>query len=657
MKNKPASLHFALVGNPNVGKSVIFNHLTGMGVQTANYPGTTVKVNKGQTIYKNKTIKITDLPGAYGLSGISEDQWVARQAILEQKPDCLIAITDTTNLQRNLYLVLQLIDLELPVVLCLNLIDLAESKKIITDVKMLELMLGVPVVATVATQGKGLDSLIQRAIDKAGTAVTRKYRYGSDFEEQLEKLTSVVKKSSKIPYGLKAEAFAFLLMENDKDFHAVIKSMENTSQLEAVLKQVKDAIRKSHEQPLSQRLALERYGVAGSIVSASQKQEIAKEKLADKLWRLSTHPAIGLAMLMTFVTVFFSIVVASGLFLSNIFSTVWAGIFSPNIKSVVHFIIGTNSASKIILWGIDDGVSAALSIGVAFVLPFYLLLALLEDSGYLNSIAFLSDRVAHRLGLHGRSLIPLISGAGCNVPAIMGTRALGNKRERFIASTLIAMVPCSARTAVILGSVALFAGIDKAILIYLITLVVIFVVGFGLNKVMPGKSTGLVMELFPFRVPTVKNTVVKTWAHLKGFVSQALPMIVTGSLIIGLLLETGYLETVSAPVSFISVNLLGLPAITGVVLLAGFLRKEMALELLYVLAAAKFGSGFKLPELMNSQQMFIFALVVALYIPCLATFSILARELDWKKAVSIAVLTTVIAFTVGGLFNFGFKII
>jgi len=583
---KSIDFSFALVGNPNVGKSVIFNHLTGLGVQTANYQGTTVVINKGQTVFKDKKIEVVDLPGAYGLEGISEDQQVTRAAILEQEFDCLIAIADATNLQRNLYLVLQLIDLGLPVVLCLNLTDLAESKKISTDTQKLEQMLGVPVVSTVATQGRGLDLLIETAM-----------------------------KVAKQPH-------------NNKSPHK--EGVEETQK---------------------------RHKLAKNIVRSTQKEEEIKETMADKLWRYSTHPVIGLAMLLSFVTAFFGIVVFSGLYISKAFEGLWKTLASPAITSVIHLIVGNNSLSKILLWGLDDGVLAGLSIGVAFILPFYFLLSLLEDSGYLNSIAFLTDRVAHRIGLHGRSIIPLISAAGCNVPAIMGTRALGNKRERFIASTLISMTPCSARTAVILGSVALFAGIDKAVLIYLITLVLIFGTGFSLNKIIPGKSTGLVMEIFPFRVPTVKNTVLKTWMHLKGFISQALPLIVIGSFLMGFLIELKLLPIVSKPLSFISVTVLGLPAITGLVLLAGFLRKEMALGLLYVLAAAQYGSGFKLPDLMSSQQMFIFALVVALYIPCLASFSVLGKELGWKKAVYIGLLTTVIALTIGGLFHLIFSIL
>jgi ferrous iron transport protein B len=655
VKNHPLDSTFALVGNPNVGKSVIFNQLTGLGVSTANYPGTTVVINEGQTIFKGKKIKIVDLPGAYSLNGITEDQWVTRQAILEKKPDCIIAIADATNLERNLYMVFQLIDMNMPIILGLNLIDLAESKRIKTDIKMLERLTGIPIVPVVAIQGKGLDSLIETALHKKSTS--RKYSYGSDIEVLVQKLTDELVKCGNLPYDLQPKAAAFMLMENDDHLLKKIIPLPNGKIVQRTLKEIDKTTLKTHGQSLNTRLAVERYGLAGKITAESQRQETKKEGIADKLWRLSTHPVIGIITLLFFITFFFTIVIGSGLLLSNLFTKIWSAVFSPSIKTVVYFIFQKNEFSKILLWGVDDGVSAALSIGIAFILPFYLLFSILEDSGYLNSIAFLADRLAHRIGLHGRSIIPLISAAGCNVPAIMGTRALGNKREKFIASTLISMVPCSARTAVILGSVALFAGLDKALLIYVITITVVFSVGFSLNKVVPGNSTGLVMELFPFRLPSFKNCAKKTWVHLKGFMQQAFPYIIIGSFIMGILLETGYLNIMSQPISFLTVTILGLPAITGVVLLAGFLRKEMALELLIVLAAAKFGAGFKLPDLMTDKQMFIFALVVALYIPCIATFSILGKELGWPKAIFIAVFTTAIAFTVGGLFNLGFHFI
>ena len=649
---KSVDYFFALVGNPNVGKSVIFNQYTGLGVQTANYQGTTVKINEGYTQYKGNKIKVVDLPGAYGLGGITEDQRVTRRAILKQKPDCLITIIDATNLQRNLYMVFQLIDMGLPIIVCLNLVDLAHSKGFRTDVQKLEAHLGVPVVETIAPQGKGLDELIEKAI--TAKKPERKYRYGLDLEEEVKKITEAIGNGCP-PYGLSPEAFAFLLMENDSDFIEKVNKMDRSKEINKTISDAKKEIEHSHKQTLELRLATERHGLAGMITAEVQEQEPQKEKAADRMWRLSTHPIYGLAILLFSITVFFALVIGSGLLLSSVLGSFWAAFASPVIKMIFNGVIGHNVVSRVLLWGFDQGIAAALGIGVAFVFPFYLLLSILEDSGYLNSIAFLSDRVAHKMGLHGRSFIPLISGAGCNVPAIMGTRALGNKRERVIASTLITMMPCSARTAVILGSVALFAGIWPTLGIYAITIALIFITGFSLNKVMPGKSTGLVMELFPFRLPSPKTTLIKTWAHLKGFISQAFPMIILGSLIMGLLYETGYLTLISKPISFITVTLLGLPAIVGIVLLAGFLRKEMALELLVVLAAAKFGSHFKLTDLMTKQQIFIFALVVTLYIPCLAAYTVLGRELGWKRASAIAAFTVVLAFTVGMLFNFGFK--
>jgi ferrous iron transport protein B len=277
-------------------------------------------------------------------------------------------------------------------------------------------------------------------------------------------------------------------------------------------------------------------------------------------------------------------------------------------------------------------------------------LSLIEDSGYLNSIAFLSDNIMHKFGLHGRAIIPILTGAGCNVPAIMGTRVLTTKRERVLASALIILVPCSARTAVILGAVANFVGWIYAVLIFLVELGLIAVVGWGLHKILPGESSGLVMEMFPFRVPLPSAVLRKTWFRFKDFAFVAFPIVTLGSLVLGALYETGYLWAIAQPIGPIVQGLLGLPAVAGICLILGVLRKELTLELLVALAIAQYGSGAQnLLNFMTPLQIFIFALVVTIYIPCVATVAVLGKELGWKNAIVLMLFTIVLAILVGGI--------
>jgi len=313
--------------------------------------------------------------------------------------------------------------------------------------------------------------------------------------------------------------------------------------------------------------------------------------------------------------------------------------------------LGGNMFSQSLKWAVD-GVGAVLEIALPYLLVFYVILALMEDSGYLNSVAFLTDRFMHRLGLHGRAVIPLISAAGCNVPAIMGTRVLSTRRERLIACVLIVLVPCSARIAVIMGGVARYAGWELALLLFFIVFAVIIAAGLFLNKIMPGESTGLVMEMFPFRRPSLVSILKKTWLRLKDFVYIAAPLIIAGSFILGLLYESGWILKLITPLQPIMEGWLGIPAVAGLALIFAFLRKELALALLLVLAAQAIPGvteSSSLLEFMTAGQIFTFALVTAIYIPCVAALAVLWRELGFRDSMLITLSTVLLAFILGGL--------
>jgi ferrous iron transport protein B len=673
----------------------MFNQLTGMGVITANYPGKTVEVNLATTEFENKRIGIIDLPGTYALGAISEDQWVARQVVLEGEPNVVILIVDATNLTRNLYMVLQFLDLGFPIVIALNLVDQAERFGIYSDAKLLSRLLGVPVVPTVATRGKGLDHLMKTAIETAKTVdKPRPLRYGRDIEHlvgQLEtaimelfartKNTQLVKTSRdpskqrqererakegtsflteeepidsgmkfKLPFDLSPRAAAILLFERDRQFIELIKEKPYGEEILTIADKLSKQLEQQHGEPAPIRIAQERYGLAGTIAAKVQRKERQEITLAEKLWRLTTAPLTGILFLIVALGFIFFFLFYVGELLSVSFSSLWQMYASPIINYALKFIAGSGIIAKILKWGFDAGIEAALSVGIPYVLTFYLLLALMEDSGYLNSVAFLSDRVMHRFGLHGRAVIPLVAGAGCNVPAIIGTRVLSTLRERIIASTLITLVPCSARTAVIIGAVSLLIGWKQALAVYILVALTTMLVGLGLNKVMPGKSTGLVMEMFPLRIPALKEVAKKTWRRFKDFVFVATPIVLIGSLVLGTLYETGLVWKLAYPLSPIIEGWLGLPAVAGLTLIFAILRKELALQLLVTLAIVKYGhEAANILKFMTPNQIFVYALVNTIYIPCVATIAILARELTWKRALAISAFTISLATLIGGL--------
>jgi len=363
-----------------------------------------------------------------------------------------------------------------------------------------------------------------------------------------------------------------------------------------------------------------------------------------------TSPVLGLVSLAAVLLSIFLFVFFVGGFLATVFTDGWTAVASPPIGAALRAVAGDTVTARVLAWGFDAGIGAALAVGIPYVLTFYFVLAFLEDSGYLNAAAFLSDRTMHRFGLHGRAVIPLVAGLGCNVPAIMGTRVLATRRERLIASTLITLVPCSARGAVIFGAVGFYLGFVPALLVFGLQLGLVVLAGIALNRVVPGRSVGLVMEVFPLRRPTLPDVARKTWWRFQSYLTMALPVVVAGSIVLGVLYETGAMWALSAPLAPVVAGWLGLPAVAGLALVFAVLRKELALQLLVALAAVQYGAGAaSLASFMTPDQLIVFAIVATIYVPCIATVAALARELGWKSSFIVSTFTIALALAVGGL--------
>lgn len=644
-------LTIALAGNPNVGKSTLFNRLTGANVETANYPGQTVALNFGLARFDGKRIGVIDLPGTYALGAMSEDQWVARQAVLDDPPDAIVAIADATNLERNLYLVLQYLDLGLPLVVAVNLIDEAARAGIEIDAARLSRELRVPVVLTIATRGKGIDQVL----DTVGQLACQSDppAYDPEIENAISILGKTIRTTlAETPFDLKPRSLAILLLEEDSEIVRAIDKLPNGATVLVKARELSAAIETRVGEPLSLHIPRARHELARAIARDAQTQHTLREPLSVKLWRWSIQPLTGIPILMAVLVALFAYLFWVGGTLAEAFSSFWEAFASPPIQALVQFILGDSALGRIALWGFDAGIAALLGIGIPYVLTFYIALAVLEDSGYMNSMAFLLDALMKRLGLHGRSVILLLAGAGCNVPAIMGTRVLATRRERIIASTLIVLTPCSARLAVIAGGAALFAGWQSGAALLLISLGLLIAVGVGLNRVMPGRSDDLVMEMFPFRVPTPPVMIRRTWFRFKEFVWVAMPIMLIGSFVMGALYETNTIWLFSAPLAPIVEGWLGLPPVAGLALLFAVLRKELALQFLVTLAIMQYGYGAGTDNLllfMTPHQLFVYALVNTLYIPCIATVAVLNKELGTRAALGISAFTIVLAVVAGGV--------
>ena len=419
------------------------------------------------------------------------------------------------------------------------------------------------------------------------------------------------------------------------------------------------------ELPPPVRDAVARFGEASgsrSAIAVAADRHAASERITRAVrvggaelrgraaWRAATNPLTGLLILAGVLAVVFATLFWGGTALSGMTDRLWAAWISPLIRAAVAAVAGLGPAGRTLVWAVDAGLNALVSIGIPYVLTFYVLLAALEDTGYLNAAAVLLDRSLGRFGLTGRAAIPLVAGAGCNVPAIVGLRTLRTERERLIAGTLITLVPCSSRTAVIFGAVAALAGPAWAVGLYVIVALVIGGGGWGLNRLLPGGRPSLLMEIFPFRAPTTRTVLRKTWVRVREFVVHAAPIVLAGSLTLGALYETGAIRLAARPLAPIVEGWLGLPAVAGLTLVFAVLRKELALQLLLALALVEYGGGTdSLLAFMTQRQIFTYALVNTIYVPCVATIAVLGKILGWRRAAVIAAGTVALAVLVGGV--------
>jgi ferrous iron transport protein B len=630
------NLTFALAGNSNVGKSVVFNHLTGSSQIIGNWPGKTVERAQGMLTFEGRKIVVVDLPGIYSFSTFSIEELVSREYIAFEHPDVVINVIDASVLERNLFFTIQLLEMEAPLVICLNQVDVAKQKGITIDVKKLAQALGAPVVPTVAIRGEGIYELTKTAVEIAeGKNKHEKpcLKYGVEVEDRIEQLADAIK-SENLALGYPPRWVAIKLLENDPEIKKSVRSKSEKIVHESEV--LADEISQIHKEQSFAVIASERYSLANKIAAEVQKQSAIKVTLSERLDRVTTHRLFGYVtsagvmgglLLWTFIV---------GGFLSNLLSNA-LGFLAPVNPTFNGSLTG-------ILWnGIFGGLVAGITLIIPYVIPFYIMLAMIEDSGILTRVAFMMDSAMHKIGLHGKALIPLILGYGCNVPAIRGCRIMETRRERLLAAFAITFAPCTARTILILGLVAAFVGAGWALGLYALDIVIIFALGRIAMKVVPGQSTGLIMEMHSFKTPSFSVVTKQTWARTKSLIYIVFPTYIAGSALVQILYALGVLKPMSDVLSPLTVAWLGLPAITGILLILGVVRKEFIL----LAAVSVFGSTNLLLYL-SPVQMITLALVGILYIPCISTIAVLAKEFGWKATVVISAANFATALILGG---------
>lgn len=623
----------ALAGNANVGKSVIFNQLTGLHQHVGNWPGKTVERAEGTLVFEGSEIDVIDLPGIYSLSTYSIEEIVSRDYIAVEQPDVIINVVDAGSLERNLAFTIQLMELEPRMVIALNQIDVAEGKGIIVYPEDLSKELGVPVIPTVAVKGAGLTELVKAAVDAITVEKTEPMKYGSEIEERIKGIMEANKVDTPYPNRW----VALKLLEGDEEI--LRKIYEKQPDLKERVDDEINCIEEIHGHDISSVMTSERYAMASMVAHRTTSHVVPEKSFKDRLESVASHPFLGyVLMVVSILGVFYSIF-NFGDWLAGVLDT-----FFGFTQTIFFNAVGETRVTSFLWAAVAEGFIGGIVVALPYITPFYLVLSLLEDSGYLARVAYLMDSAMHTIGLHGKGFIPVMLGFGCNVPAVLGARIMETERERLICAFIASLVPCAARSMVIMGLVATYVGFEWAVLLYVIDFFLIFILGRMAYKVAPDEPVGLIMEMPSFRMPSMKTTAQRSWFRLKDFVFNALPIMVYGNFVIQVASVLGLLQIVEGWMSPVTVGWLGLPTAAGVVLIFGVLRKELTLVLLGSLMGT---TDFSM--ILTPIQMFVFAFVVMVYVPCVSTIAALVKEFGVKNAGIISLVQVFTAVLLGGI--------
>jgi ferrous iron transport protein B len=590
-----------LAGNPNAGKSVFFNFLTGVYVDVSNYPGTTLEISSG---HFGGDIVI-DTPGVYGLSSFNDEERVARDVILAA--DIVVNIVDAVHLERDLFLTQQLIDTGVPVLVALNMMDEAENQHLKIDVDRLAGLLGVPVIPTVAVRKKDLQK-VAVSIDRAcpGWVDPRLRMLLAELQPQVPN-----------------QGEALLILEGDP----VIAGRNRLTP-------------RDHRETIY----LQRRERIDAIIAQTLQTGSERRTFSQTLGNLMLDPLYGwlILALALWVTYQFIGVCVAGTVVGFTEKNVMAGIYEPMVRAIITRVVAPHSPLGQILIGEFGLFTMTVTYLFGLLLPlvagFYLMLSLLEDSGYLPRIATLVDRAMNAVGLNGKAVIPLILGFGCVTVATITTRLLGSDRERRIAIFLLGLaIPCSAQLGVIAGLLAR-VGFYYALLYVGVIFAVLVIVGTLLNAVIPGKTMDLMINLPPLRLPRLGNVLKKTYTKSLGFLVEAAPLFAVGTLIISLLQISGSLELLQRALAPVITGWLGLPVQTANAFIMGIIRRDFA-------AAGLSTMG------LNPLQTVVSLVTITLFVPCVASVMVMFKERSKAEAAVMWLSTWVIAFFTGGMVN------
>jgi ferrous iron transport protein B len=636
----PAADPIVLIGNPNVGKSVLFALLTGKYVTVSNYPGTTVEVSRGMLVLAGERHAVVDTPGVNTLVPMSEDERVTRDILLTETRRTLVQVGDTKNLNRALLLSLQIAEMGVPFLLCLNMRDEASRRGLEVDSRRLGERLGIEVVATVAVRREGIGDLLQ-ALPRARPSGWR-MRYDPSLESRIEAIAALLPEAP-----ISRRSLALMILSGDESLGAWLRGRVSGPSLERI-EAIRAAAQRACVVPLAVMINRQRQREAERLAGEVRRGTLQGRRPAWRVLEAATlHPLAGLPILaaVLYVLYLFVGVFGAGTAVDFLEGTVFGSWLNPWAIAAADRFLPWGWVRDLLV-GPYGLITMAFTYAVAIVLPivatFFFAFGLLEDSGYLPRLAILVNRVFKVMGLNGKAVLPMVLGLGCDTMATLTTRILETRKERTIAILLLALgVPCSAQLTVTLAMLAALSW--KATAIWLSVVAgTLLLVGFLASRIIPGRGSDFILEIPPLRVPTLANIATKTVARVEWYLKEAVPLFLLGTLILYAADALGalrILETAAAP--FVR-GLLALPPETAGVFILGFLRRDFGAAGLFRMH----GDG-----LLDPINVVVVLTTITLFVPCIANFFMIVKEKSWGAALAVSAFVFPFAFLAGGALN------
>ncbi len=645
-----------LVGNPNCGKTSLFNMSCGAHERVGNYSGVTVDAKEGKFDFMDYHFNLVDLPGTYSLSTYTPEELYVRKYIIEQHPDIIVNVIDASNIERNLYLTTQLIDMDVPMVIALNMYDELKDSGNQLDIEQLGTLLGVPIVPTVGRTGDGVKDLFREVIltceGKQKIARHIHINHGSVLESNISKIEDTIRKNPEPHQNYSVRFLSIKMLENDRQVKGIVRQLPNNDEIEAQCSLCQEDILKELGEDSESAITDAKYGyIQGALKETFKKANRNKRMLTKRIDAIVTHQIWGFPIFFLLMYLMFFCTFNIGQYPMD-----WIDAVVGWIGDTVSALMPAGPLRDLLVGGIIDGVGGVI-VFLPNIMILYMFISWMEDSGYMSRAAFIMDKIMHRMGLHGKSFIPMIMGFGCNIPAIMATRTIEDRKSRLITMLIVPLMSCSARLPVYIIIITAFFPNNSALtllLLYMTGIIISVAMAKLLSRyIVKGESSPFVMELPPYRMPSLSNVSKHTWEKGKQYLRKMGTTILAASIVVWALsyfphdeslseeqqIEQSYIGQIGKCLEPV-IEPCGMQWKEGVSIVTGVGAKEIVASTMSVLYHGDIAKSGLTPL-----AAFSFMIFVLLYMPCLATCVAIKNESGkWRWALFTALYTTCLAW-------------